>query len=96
MFYLSIIRKSNVCNAQFFHQVTANTSVLFNQVLQDGNTGNKVSNFEKCVDGIINYASRLAAMWNSGGYAEKEKLQFSAFPEGILYNRKNDECHPPV
>ncbi len=57
--------------------------------------GNKVSNLEKCVDSIINYASKLASTWDSGGYAEKQKLQFSVFPEGILYNRKNDECRTP-
>jgi hypothetical protein len=57
--------------------------------------GNKVSNLEKCVDEIINYASKLATTWDLGGYAEKQKLQFSIFPEGILYNRKNDECRTP-
>lgn len=57
--------------------------------------GNRVSNLEKCVDEIINYASKLATTWALGGYAEKQKLQFSIFPEGILYNRKNDECRTP-
>lgn len=57
--------------------------------------GNKVSNLEKCVDEIINYASKLATTWELGGYAEKQKLQFSIFPEGILYNRKNDEYRTP-
>ena len=57
--------------------------------------GNKVSNLEKCVDSIIRYASKLATTWDLGGYAEKQKLQFSVFPEGILYNRKNDECRTP-
>lgn len=32
---------------------------------------------------------------DSSAYAEKQQLQFSVFPEGMLYNRKNDECRTP-
>jgi site-specific DNA recombinase len=30
-----------------------------------------------------------------GNYGEKQQLQFLIFPEGILYNRKNDQCRTP-
>jgi hypothetical protein len=52
----------------------------------------RVSNLEKCVDAMIDYASNLATTWSLGNYTEKQKLQFIAYPEGIFYNRKNDEC----
>lgn len=57
-----------------------------------GKMGNEVSNLDKCVDEIINYASNLATTWNLAGYAEKQQLQFLLFPEGMSYNRKNDQC----
>ena len=54
--------------------------------------GNEVSNLDKCVDEIINYASKLATTWDLAAYAEKQQLQFLLFPEGMFYNRKNDQC----
>ena len=54
--------------------------------------GNEVSNLDKCVDEIINYASNLATTWDLAAYAEKQQLQFLLFPEGMSYNRKNDQC----
>lgn len=27
-----------------------------------------------------------------GGYETKQKLQYLLFPEGIVYNKKNDQC----
>ncbi|WP_326995582.1 recombinase family protein [Chitinophaga sp. 212800010-3] len=56
---------------------------------------NGVSNLEKCVDECITYASKLASLWDLGDYGEKQQLQFLLFPEGILYNRKNDTCRTP-
>ncbi|WP_394337496.1 recombinase family protein [Filimonas lacunae] len=50
----------------------------------------RTSNLEKCVDVIIDYASNLASTWDSGKYADKQKLQYLAYPDGIFYNRKND------
>jgi site-specific DNA recombinase len=57
-----------------------------------GKMGNEVSNLDKCVDEIINYASNLATTWDLAAYAEKQQLQFLLFPEGMSYNRKNDQC----
>ena len=31
-------------------------------------------------------------MWNVGDYNKKQRLQFLLFPEGMSYNRINDEC----
>lgn len=56
---------------------------------------NEVSNLEKCIDECITYASKVATLWDLGNYGEKQQLQFLIFPEGILYNRKNDQCRTP-
>ncbi len=54
--------------------------------------GNKVSNLEEYIDAAIHFSSKLATGWDLGDYADKMALQFLVFPEGMLYNRKNDEC----
>ena len=54
-----------------------------------------MSNLDKCVDEIINYASNLATTWDLASYTEKQQLQFLLFPEGMFYNRKNDQCRTP-
>ena len=55
-------------------------------------SGIQVSNLEKCIDTTMTYASKLNAMWNAGDYNKKQRLQFLLFPEGMSYNRINDEC----
>lgn len=55
----------------------------------------RLSDLKDCVDKMIEYAANLATVWDSSDYSEKQKLQYSVFPEGILYNRKNDECRTP-
>ena len=35
-------------------------------------------------------ATNLAKMWDSGGYAQRQRVQEMVFPEGISYNREND------
>ncbi len=44
------------------------------------------SGVEKCFD----YATKLAPLWDSGDYSEKQKLQYMLFPDGIAYERQND------
>ena len=56
---------------------------------------NNVSNPEKSADAAIDYASNLATAWDLGGYKEKQQIQSMLFPEGMSYNRKNDECRTP-
>jgi hypothetical protein len=77
---------------EFSPKLVKERAAIMNEL---GKVGNKVSNLEKCVEDIINYASRLGTTWDLAGYEEKQKLQFLVFPEGILYNRKNDECRTP-
>ena len=55
-------------------------------------TGKQVSNLESCIENAISLASKLASLWDCSDYSDKMKLQFLVFPEGIVYNRKKDEC----
>jgi hypothetical protein len=39
----------------------------------------------------LNKAPKLLSMWKNGNLAEKRKIQKMVFPNGIEYNRENDE-----
>ena len=60
-----------------------------------GEGQNKVSNLEKTIDEIINYALKLAPGWAFGGYDEKQLIQKVLFPEGFYYNREKDQVRTP-
>lgn len=53
-----------------------------------------VSNPEKCIEFAVTYPMKLAPLWSSAKYSDKQRLQFLVFPEGIFYNRKTDGCRP--
>ena len=55
-------------------------------------TSNKVSNLDKYIETAIDFSPKLNTVWHSSNYMNKQKLQFLVFPDGIYYNRKNDEC----
>ena len=52
----------------------------------------KSSNLEICIDKAIKLSSKLNAAWDSADYLEKQKLQYLIFPDGMYYNKKNNEC----
>jgi site-specific DNA recombinase len=51
-----------------------------------------VSNPEKCIEMAISYSTKLAPVWSSAKYTDRQRLQFLVFPTGIFYNRKTNEC----
>ena len=51
----------------------------------------KKSNLNKYIDFALSTACNLSSLWENGDYEMKQKLQFMLFPEGIYYNKKNDE-----
>lgn len=57
--------------------------------------GRNVSNLEEYIETALRVSSKLATAWDSADYNDKQSLQYLAFPEGIYYNRKNDECRTP-
>jgi len=46
-----------------------------------------VSNPEKCIDFAISFSMKLATVWSSANYHDRQRLQFLVFPEGIFYTR---------
>jgi len=44
------------------------------------------------LDYTLNIAAHLPKMWEQGNYTQRQLLQYMVFPEGIAYNRQNDEC----
>jgi site-specific DNA recombinase len=53
------------------------------------------SNLEKIIDKGIAIAENLSAIWLSGDFDGKQKLQYLVFPEGILYNKQKDTVRTP-
>ena len=53
---------------------------------------NGASNPEKAIEIAIHLASKLNTLWDSSDYHQKQKLQNLIFPDGMTYDRKNDEC----
>ena len=52
----------------------------------------KKSNLTKYINKYLDIACNLTTLWTNGNYEMKQKLQFMLFPEGILYNKKKDNC----
>lgn len=49
------------------------------------------SNLEYYITKAVEISSELPTVWASSDYSYKQKLQQLIFPEGIYYNKKNDE-----
>ncbi|MFC4632971.1 recombinase family protein [Dokdonia ponticola] len=49
-----------------------------------------VSNLEKAINLAVDYSSNLSVLWSSGDLEAKKRLQNMLFPEGILFDHKND------
>jgi site-specific DNA recombinase len=52
----------------------------------------QVSNLDKCLDVVFNYAKNLSVLWASSSFEDKVKIQYMLFPDGIHYNKKTNEC----
>ncbi|GAB3525959.1 recombinase family protein [Pontibacter brevis] len=51
----------------------------------------KLSNLEKCVDSSLKMCSEMGKTWVLGDYHTKQKLQKLVFPEGVAYDKENDD-----
>ncbi len=54
--------------------------------------GKKVSNLDLLIETAFDFSAKLATAWDLADYNDKQMIQFLVFPEGISYNRKNDQC----
>jgi site-specific DNA recombinase len=61
---------------------------IINQELQTAVLN--LSNIDKYVDFAVSISGNLNKIWCSGGYQLKQKIQYLVFPEGILYNKKEN------
>ncbi len=48
------------------------------------------SNLEKAIEKGLKIVENISQVWVSSDYYEKQKLQYLVFPEGMLYDKKND------
>ena len=51
------------------------------------NTSNILNKVEDC----LQIAANLDVLWEKGDYRDKQRLQKIAFPEGMAYDKKNDQ-----
>lgn len=49
------------------------------------------SNLEKAVAKGLKYAQNISQLWAQLDYYDKQRLQYLVFPEGMLYDKKNDQ-----
>ena len=54
-----------------------------------------ISNPEEVIDNALSMSSKLATVWRSSDTGVKEKLQNLVFPNGIIYDRKNESFRTP-
>lgn len=54
------------------------------------NCGMDCSNLNSYLDAALQLSSKLATVWASSKVPVKEKLQETIFPDGVLYNHKNE------
>lgn len=51
----------------------------------------KSANLENAVENCLNIAHNISSAWVSANVVNKQRLQYLVFPEGILYNKKNNQ-----
>ena len=56
---------------------------------------NNSSNFSNVVDSAVAIACNLKALWSNGNYEMRQEVQNMAFPEGIVWDRQNDNYLTP-
>ena len=74
---------------KFISKLNAEKLVIENQLQK---APEKSSNLENTIQKAIKLSSKINKVWDSADYMSRQKLQYLLFPEGITYNRKNDEC----
>ena len=70
---------------------TSKYSDELNQLTQEIKTNaNSSSNLEKAIEKGLKIAENISQLWVSSDYYEKQQLQYLLFPDGLLYDKKND------
>ena len=78
-------------NQKLYEKFRNKFSLKIEQIQAEmSNSKNSLSNLEKAAENALEIASKLPHMWRSGKFNTKRKLQNLMFPEGIRYDREND------
>ena len=56
----------------------------------------EISNLHELIKSTVELSSKLALVWDSSDFKIKEKLQNLIFPEGIVFERKNEAFRTPA
>jgi site-specific DNA recombinase len=81
----------NEITKEQFDKFTSKYNDELNQLTQEIKTNaNSSSNLEKAVEKGLKIAENISQLWVSSDYYEKQQLQYLVFPEGLLYDKKND------
>lgn len=56
---------------------------------------NNSSNFSNVVESTVAIACHLKTLWSAGDFETRQEVQKMAFPEGIVWNRENDNYLTP-
>ena len=56
---------------------------------------NNSSNFSNTVDSVVAIACALKGLWSNGDFEMRQEVQKMAFPEGIVWNRENNNYLTP-
>ena len=52
----------------------------------------KSSNLTNKIEAALNITMNIGNSWQKSDYNTKQKIQQLVYPEGISYNKENDEC----
>ena len=73
---------------RFFEKLRAEKRTIEEKLEQ---AGNKISNPEKFVEYAFKMCSNLSNLWVSGDFEQRVKLQEIVFPDGLLFDKENQQ-----
>ena len=62
---------------------------------QMAKTGTNFSNLQKCTELAVEFSSNLQSLWDLSNYANKQRIQYLVFPEGIFVDKETRDYRTP-
>ena len=62
---------------------------------QIAKTGTNFSNLQKCAELAVEFSSNLPSLWDLSNYANKQRIQYLVFPEGIFVDKETRDYRTP-
>jgi len=83
---------SDSISEELFEKHSKRVKEEIEQISQELNiTSFKSANLENAVDNCLKIAQNLSSAWLSAKLENKQRLQYLVFPDGLVYNKKNNE-----